>query len=85
VNKATLESLIHCGAFDSTLGPRGISRARADAAVDLALERSRSASKDRERGQTTLFALLEGRSGSARCRTSSAIIRRVIPGICARR
>jgi len=65
VNKATLESLIQCGAFDSALAPRGISRARADAAVDLALERSRSASKDRERGQTTLFSLLEGRSGSA--------------------
>src|SRR5262249_1416843 len=28
-------------------------------AIDLALERSRSASKDRERGQTTLFSLLE--------------------------
>jgi DNA polymerase III subunit alpha len=64
VNKATLESLIQCGAFDSTLAPRGISRARAQAAVDLALERSRSASRDRERGQTTLFSLLEGRAGS---------------------
>jgi len=64
VNKATLESLIQCGAFDSTLGPRGISRARAFAAVDLALERSRSASRDRERGQTTLFSLLENRAGA---------------------
>ena len=63
VNKATLESLIQCGAFDSTLAPRGISRARAFAAVDLALERSRSASRDRERGQTTLFSLLENRAG----------------------
>jgi DNA polymerase-3 subunit alpha len=64
VNKATLESLIQCGAFDAVLAPRGISRARAQAAVDRALERSRSASKDRERGQTTLFALLETRAGS---------------------
>src|SRR5262249_27694925 len=63
VNKAALESLIQCGAFDSVLAPRGISRARALAAVDRALERSRSASKDRERGQTTLFALLEARAG----------------------
>jgi DNA polymerase-3 subunit alpha len=61
VNKATLESLIQCGAFDTVLEPRGITRARAHAAVDLALERSRSASKDRERGQTSLFALLENR------------------------
>ncbi len=57
VNKATLESLIQCGAFDTTLAARGISRARAFAAVDRALERSRSASKDRERGQTTLFSV----------------------------
>jgi DNA polymerase-3 subunit alpha len=63
VNKATLESLIQCGAFDSVLGPRGVTRSRAHAAVDLALERSRSASRDRERGQTTLFSLLESRAG----------------------
>jgi DNA polymerase-3 subunit alpha len=65
VNKATLESLIQCGAFDSALAPRGITRSRAHAGVDLALERSRSASKDREAGQTTLFALFEDRAGSA--------------------
>jgi len=65
VNKATLESLIQCGAFDTALGPRGITRSRAHAAVDLALERSRSASKDREAGQTTLFSLFEDRAGSA--------------------
>jgi DNA polymerase-3 subunit alpha len=64
VNKATLESLIQCGAFDSVLGPRGVTRSRAHAAVDLALERSRSASRDRERGQTTLFSLLENRAGA---------------------
>src|SRR5262249_20433690 len=59
VNKATLESLIQCGAFDSTVGPRGITRARAQASVDRALERSRSASKDRERGQATLFSMFD--------------------------
>ena len=36
-----------------TLGPARHHAARAHAAVDLALERSRSASQDRERGQTT--------------------------------
>ena len=40
-----------------------MTRSRAHAAVDLALERSRSASRDRERGQTTLFSLLENRAG----------------------
>jgi DNA polymerase-3 subunit alpha len=65
VNKATLESLIQCGAFDAALTARGITRSRAHAAVDLALERSRSASKDREAGQTSLFALFEDRAGAA--------------------
>jgi len=57
VNKGVLESLVQSGAFDATLSPKGISRARAFAALDQALERSRSASKDRERGQTSLFGL----------------------------
>jgi DNA polymerase-3 subunit alpha len=57
VNKGVLESLIQCGAFDASLQQRGITRARAFAAIDQALERSRSASKDRERGQTSLFGL----------------------------
>ncbi len=59
LNKGVLESLVQCGAFDSTLQPIGISRARAFAAVDRVLERSRSASRDRERGQTTLFGMFE--------------------------
>jgi DNA polymerase-3 subunit alpha len=37
----------------------GISRARAYAAIDRALERSRSASRDRERGQATMFGIFE--------------------------
>jgi DNA polymerase III subunit alpha len=59
LNKGVLEALVQCGAFDSTLTPMGVSRARAYAAVDRALERSRSASRDRERGQTNLFGLFE--------------------------
>jgi DNA polymerase-3 subunit alpha len=63
VNKGVLEALVQCGAFDASLVESGISRARAFAAVDRALERSRTASRDRERGQTSLFGLLGGPSG----------------------
>ncbi|HVY47367.1 MAG TPA: OB-fold nucleic acid binding domain-containing protein, partial [Minicystis sp.] len=52
------EALVQCGAFDSSLKERGISRARAFAGIDRALERSRSASRDRETGQGDLFAAL---------------------------
>ena len=57
VNKGVFESLVQCGAFDDSLKSQGITRARAYAAIDQALERSRSASKDRERGQSSLFGL----------------------------
>jgi DNA polymerase-3 subunit alpha len=59
VNKAVFEALVQCGAFDTTLGERGVSRARAFASIDIALERSRAASRDREAGQTTLFGLFD--------------------------
>lgn len=59
LNKGVLESLVQCGAFDSVLESRGVTRARAFAAIDRALERSRSASRDRERGQTTLFGIFD--------------------------
>src|SRR5690606_27675291 len=52
-------ALVQCGAFDSVLGEMGITRARAFAALDRALERSRAASRDRARGQTTLFGMFE--------------------------
>ncbi len=59
INKAVLEALVQCGAFDSTLGAQGVSRARAFASIDVALERSRAASRDRERGQTSMFGLFD--------------------------
>ena len=59
VNKAVFEALVQCGAFDLTLEERGVSRARAFASVDIALERSRAASRDRAAGQTTLFGLFD--------------------------
>ena len=58
VNKAVFEALVQCGAFDSTLGG-GVTRARAFASIDIALERSRAASRDREAGQTHLFGLFD--------------------------
>jgi len=51
LNKGVLESLVQCGAFDRVLEPTGITRARAYAAVDTALERSRKATQERLSGQ----------------------------------
>jgi DNA polymerase III subunit alpha len=59
VNKAVFEALVQCGAFDSLLLAQGVTRARAFASIDVALERSRAASRDREAGQTTLFGLFD--------------------------
>src|ERR1700728_4087218 len=50
INKSVLESLVACGAFDGALASHGVNRARAFASIDIALERSRSASRDREAG-----------------------------------
>jgi len=72
VNKTALEALVQCGAFDSTMLPRGIGRSRVHAALDRALERSREASKDRERGQTSLFGLLGG-GGEASAKAMSSL------------
>ncbi|MFO0736285.1 MAG: DNA polymerase III subunit alpha [Labilithrix sp.] len=59
INKGVFEALVQCGAFDSTLAARGITRADAFASIEIALERSRAASRDRERGQTNLFGLFD--------------------------
>jgi DNA polymerase III subunit alpha len=59
VNKAVFEALVQCGAFDRSLEQRSVSRARAFASIDVALERSRAASRDRAAGQTTLFGLFD--------------------------
>ena len=59
VNKAVFEALVQCGAFDTTLLERGVTRARAHASVDIALERSRAASRDREAGQTSMFGMFD--------------------------
>jgi DNA polymerase-3 subunit alpha len=59
LNRGVLEALVQSGAFDASLGERSISRARAMAAVEVALERARQATRDRERGQATLFGLFD--------------------------
>jgi DNA polymerase-3 subunit alpha len=59
VNKGVFEALVQCGAFDTTLSERGVSRARAFASVDIATERSRAASRDREAGQTSMFGMFD--------------------------
>jgi DNA polymerase-3 subunit alpha len=64
LNKAVLQALVQCGAFDATFGALGTTRAQAYASIDVALERSRSASRDRERGQTNLFGLFDSTAPS---------------------
>jgi len=58
LNRGILESLIQCGALDEPCSRLGVSRARAFASIDRALERARNSTRDRERGQTTLFGQL---------------------------
>jgi DNA polymerase-3 subunit alpha len=59
LNRAVLEALVCCGALDASLARRAVVRARAFASIDRALERGRSASRDRECGQTNLFGLFQ--------------------------
>jgi len=59
INKGVLQALVQCGAFDTSFGPLAITRAQAYASIDVALERARAASRDRERGQTNLFGLFD--------------------------
>jgi DNA polymerase III subunit alpha len=65
VNKGVFEALVQCGAFDTTLAKRGVTRADAFASIEIALERSRAASRDRERGQTNLFGLFDAGAAAA--------------------
>jgi DNA polymerase-3 subunit alpha len=66
LNRGLLEALVQCGAFDAVSLPAGLSRARLFAAIERAMDRSRSATRDRERGQITLFGTLgKGQSDGA--------------------
>ncbi|MCL2724749.1 MAG: DNA polymerase III subunit alpha [Polyangiaceae bacterium] len=66
VNKGVFEALVQCGAFDTTFAKSGVTRAQAFASIEVALERSRAASRDRECGQTNLFGLLDAGAKSAK-------------------
>ncbi len=66
INKGVFEALVQCGAFDTSLKALGITRAEAFASIEVALERSRAASRDRERGQTNLFGLFDAAPASAK-------------------
>jgi len=55
VNKNVIESLIRAGAFDGTIDKRVLNRGHIAGVLETALERGKSAQKDRETGQTSLF------------------------------
>ncbi|MBM4376855.1 MAG: DNA polymerase III subunit alpha [Deltaproteobacteria bacterium] len=65
INRGVLEALIYGGAFDASLLARGLSRARAVASVERALERGKAVARDRDCGQTSLFGLLGGPAPAA--------------------
>jgi DNA polymerase-3 subunit alpha len=73
LNRGVLEALVQCGALDTVLEPMGVTRARAYAAVDRALERSRSASRDRESGQSTMFGMFEQVKSNGAAKADSAL------------
>ena len=64
INKGVLEALVQCGALDASVDQRGLTRARAFASVERAMERGKSATRDRECGQTNLFAMFQQQGGS---------------------
>jgi DNA polymerase-3 subunit alpha len=59
VNRRVIESLIKCGAFDSTQ----VARARIMAALDDAIREGQVCQKDRDSNQTDIFSLLGGGNG----------------------
>jgi DNA polymerase-3 subunit alpha len=63
VNKGVFEALVHSGAMDSILQPLAVSRASASASIELALERSKAATKDRNAGQADMFGLFAAAGG----------------------
>ncbi len=56
VNRSVIEALIKAGAFDSTVS--GVDRGQILGILDTALERGRSAQRDRESGQMNMFGML---------------------------
>ena len=73
VNKGVFEALVQCGAFDSTFRT-GQHRAAVFASLDTAQERSRAASRDRERGQTSLFSMFDAAPASTAASSPSTSV-----------
>lgn len=69
VNKRVLESLVKAGALDSTLSTSArstsLGRAQLSAMIDRSLEHGNRFQRDRDLGQTQLFAILNGNSNDA--------------------
>ena len=59
VNRRVLESLVKCGAFDST----GAHRAQLMAVLDEAIEHGQKLGRDREGGQANMFAAFDDAGG----------------------
>jgi DNA polymerase III subunit alpha len=59
LNRSVIEALVQCGALDASLAARKLTRARAFHSIDRVLARGKSASRDRECGQTSLFGLFQ--------------------------
>lgn len=72
LNKGVFEALVQCGAFDASLEKRGVTRAQAFASIDRVVERGRSASRDRECGQTNLFGLFQAQAPAGTPETNAA-------------
>ncbi len=58
VSKSVVEALIRCGGFDAMHTPLEVHRAQAVAAMDMAVERGKTAARERDSGQTNLFGML---------------------------
>ncbi len=71
LNRGVLEALIYGGAFDASLKVRGLSRPRAVASVERALERGKSVARDRECGQTNLFGLIAAPASSGNAKPTT--------------
>jgi DNA polymerase-3 subunit alpha len=60
VNRKVLEALVKSGAFDGIAQKNGVTRGRIFGAIPSAIERAAQVQRERESGQTSLFALLGG-------------------------
>lgn len=70
VNRATIEALVKCGAFDSLHGSDN--RAAMVAALDSAIQAGQRAASDRESGQMNFFESLEADAGATQSPSPAA-------------